>query len=35
VRLGYGEVRWYRGGLEAWRAANAPLAPPTIRWKGP
>lgn len=35
VRLGYGDVRWYRGGLEAWRAANAPLAPPSVRWKEP
>jgi len=33
VRLGYGEVRWYRGGLEAWRAASAPLAQPRVRWK--
>lgn len=35
VRLGYGEVRWYRGGLEAWRAAGGPLAQPRIRWKAP
>jgi PQQ-dependent catabolism-associated CXXCW motif protein len=35
ARLGYAEVRWYRGGLEAWRAARGPLAQPRIRWKEP
>ena len=35
VRLGYREVRWYRGGLEAWRAANAPVVQARIRWKEP
>lgn len=33
VRLGYRDVRWYRGGLEAWRAAGGALAPPRVRWK--
>jgi PQQ-dependent catabolism-associated CXXCW motif protein len=33
VRLGYAEVRWYRGGLEAWRAAGGALARPSVRWK--
>jgi PQQ-dependent catabolism-associated CXXCW motif protein len=35
ARLGYGEVRWYRGGLEAWRAGGGQLAPPLVRWKEP
>jgi PQQ-dependent catabolism-associated CXXCW motif protein len=25
--LGYTQVQWYRGGLEAWSAAQLPLAP--------
>ena len=25
--LGYGRVYWYRGGIEAWRAAGLPLEP--------
>lgn len=33
VRLGYADVRWYRGGLEAWRANGGALAPPRVRWK--
>lgn len=33
VRLGYREVYWYRGGLEAWRAAGGELAPPKIVWR--
>jgi PQQ-dependent catabolism-associated CXXCW motif protein len=27
IALGYTRVYWYRGGLEAWRAAGLPLAP--------
>jgi PQQ-dependent catabolism-associated CXXCW motif protein len=33
ARLGYGGVRWYRGGIEAWRAAGGELAPPGVVWK--
>ena len=28
---GWREVHWYRGGLEAWRAAGLPTAPPVVR----
>jgi PQQ-dependent catabolism-associated CXXCW motif protein len=28
---GWRQVRWYRGGLEAWRAAGLPTAPPIVR----
>ena len=28
LRMGYREVYWYRGGLDAWRAAGLPLSPP-------
>ena len=35
VRLGYREVYWYRGGLEAWRAAGGELEPPKIVWRRP
>jgi len=27
IALGYTQVYWYRGGVEAWRAAGLPLAP--------
>jgi PQQ-dependent catabolism-associated CXXCW motif protein len=35
VRLGYREVYWYRGGLEAWRAAGGELEPPKVVWRRP
>jgi PQQ-dependent catabolism-associated CXXCW motif protein len=35
VRLGYHEVFWYRGGLEAWRAADGELEPPKAVWRKP
>jgi PQQ-dependent catabolism-associated CXXCW motif protein len=35
VRLGYREVYWYRGGLEAWSAAGGELEPPKIVWRRP
>ena len=35
VRLGYREVYWYRGGLQAWRAAGGSLEPPKIVWRRP
>jgi PQQ-dependent catabolism-associated CXXCW motif protein len=33
--LGYREVYWYRGGIEAWAAAGAPLVPLHLRWREP
>ncbi len=33
--LGYSEVYWYRGGLEAWIAAGGRLAPMRVVWKKP
>jgi PQQ-dependent catabolism-associated CXXCW motif protein len=33
ARLGYGGVRWYRGGIEAWRAAGGPVSAPRVVWK--
>lgn len=33
ARLGYSAVRWYRGGIEAWRAAGGAMAMPRIVWK--
>lgn len=33
--LGYREVYWYRGGIEAWLAANEPLAPLRFSWRKP
>jgi PQQ-dependent catabolism-associated CXXCW motif protein len=35
VRLGYGGVHWYRGGLEAWLAAGGRLVPMQMAWKRP
>jgi PQQ-dependent catabolism-associated CXXCW motif protein len=35
ARLGYSGVRWYRGGIEAWRAAGGELALPRVVWKRP
>jgi PQQ-dependent catabolism-associated CXXCW motif protein len=33
VALGYGKVLWYRGGVEAWRAAGLPLAQVREPWR--
>lgn len=33
VRLGYGDVRWYRGGIEAWGAAGGALREPRVHWQ--
>jgi PQQ-dependent catabolism-associated CXXCW motif protein len=30
ARLGYTQVYWYRGGIEAWRAANLPFSEATL-----
>lgn len=30
-KLGYKQVSWYRGGLESWKAAALPTAPPIVR----
>lgn len=35
VRLDYHLVYWYRGGLEAWRAAGGELEPPKAIWRKP
>jgi PQQ-dependent catabolism-associated CXXCW motif protein len=35
VRLGYSEVWWYRGGIEAWGRSGGALAPPKIVWRQP
>jgi PQQ-dependent catabolism-associated CXXCW motif protein len=35
ARLGYSAVRWYRGGIEAWRADGGALTQPRIVWKRP
>jgi PQQ-dependent catabolism-associated CXXCW motif protein len=35
VALGYREVYWYRGGIEAWLGANEPLAPLRFSWRKP
>jgi PQQ-dependent catabolism-associated CXXCW motif protein len=35
LRLGYREVHWYRGGIEAWLAAGEALAPLRYRWRDP
>ena len=35
VRLGYRDVRWYRGGIEAWGASGGALAPPRVTWQRP
>jgi len=35
VALGYREVYWYRGGLEAWIAAGGALAPLRLSWRKP
>ena len=35
VRLGYREVYWYRGGIQAWHAAGGGIEPPKIVWRRP
>lgn len=35
VRLGYTEVFWYRGGIEAWLDAGQSLAPLRVSWRRP
>jgi len=33
--LGYTQVYWYRGGIEAWLEAGQPLAPMKVSWRRP
>jgi PQQ-dependent catabolism-associated CXXCW motif protein len=33
VRLGYRDVRWYRGGIDAWGSSGGALVPPKLTWK--
>jgi PQQ-dependent catabolism-associated CXXCW motif protein len=33
VRLGYSDVRWYRGGIEAWGAGGGALTKPRLVWQ--
>jgi PQQ-dependent catabolism-associated CXXCW motif protein len=33
VRLGYGNVRWYRGGIQAWGAGGGTLTQPRAAWQ--
>jgi PQQ-dependent catabolism-associated CXXCW motif protein len=35
ARLGYTDVLWYRGGIEAWGASGGALAPPRLVWQRP
>jgi PQQ-dependent catabolism-associated CXXCW motif protein len=35
VRMGYTNVLWYRGGIEAWGAGGGALAPPSAYWRRP
>jgi PQQ-dependent catabolism-associated CXXCW motif protein len=35
TELGYRQVYWYRGGLEAWAEAGGMLAPARYRWVSP
>ena len=35
VALGYSEVYWYRGGIEAWVDAGRDLQPMRLRWSRP
>ena len=32
LALGYGDVVWYRGGIEAWEAAGLPMVRPRLAW---
>ncbi len=33
--LGYSEVYWYRGGIEAWTSAGGNLSPMRLTWRAP
>jgi PQQ-dependent catabolism-associated CXXCW motif protein len=33
LRLGYSNVRWYRGGVEAWGASGGRLTEPRLAWQ--
>ena len=35
AQLGYENVRWYRGGIDAWRAAGNPVTELRVVWKRP
>ena len=35
VRLGYTNVLWYRGGIEAWGASGGALRVPRVAWERP
>ena len=35
VNLGYGNVRWYRGGIQAWGAGGGALSEPRAIWQRP
>lgn len=35
LKLGYGIVGWYRGGIDAWVAAGGELAPMRVAWRRP
>lgn len=35
LKLGYSEVYWYRGGIEAWLAVGGSLLPPRVSWERP
>ncbi len=35
VRLGYANVRWYRGGIEAWGESGGLLREPRVAWQKP
>ena len=35
ARLGYSDVRWYRGGIQAWGTSGGALADPRIVWQRP
>jgi PQQ-dependent catabolism-associated CXXCW motif protein len=35
LRLGYTNVSWYRGGIEAWLAGGGSLAPMRVGWRRP
>ena len=32
LALGYRDVVWYRGGIEAWEAAGLPMVRPKLAW---
>ena len=35
VRLGYTQVLWYRGGIQAWLDAGEPVVPLLVTWRRP